>query len=98
MDRGGEAVTHAGSDELTPVEVRFYAAARAAADGLDGTRLRAPTLAALRDALTRAHGPRMAQVLGTCSFLLDGVSVAPDEDAPLDAVSTVDVLPPFAGG
>jgi len=52
----------------------------------------------LRDALTRAHGPRMAQVLGTCSFLLDGVSVAPDEDAPLDAVSTVDVLPPFAGG
>lgn len=87
-----------GSDAPAPVEVRLYAAARAAAGGVDSTRLSAPTLVTLRDALTLAHGPRMAQVLASCSFLLDGVSVAHDTDALLDGVHTVDVLPPFAGG
>jgi molybdopterin converting factor small subunit len=98
MDRGGDVVTEAGTDEIAPVEVRFYAAARAAAGGLDSTSLSAPTLMTLRDALTRVHGLRMARVLASCSFLLDGVCVAHDEDVPLGGVITVDVLPPFAGG
>jgi molybdopterin converting factor small subunit len=91
-------VTQTDAGEVPVVQVRFYAAARAAAGGLDSAALSAPTLVALRETLVRTHGPRMAQVLTSCSFLLDGVGVAPNEDAPLDAVSTVDVLPPFAGG
>jgi molybdopterin converting factor small subunit len=78
--------------------VRLYAAARAAAGGLDSLRLPAGSVAELRDALAQAHGPQMRRVLESCSFLLDGLAVARGEDAPLSGVSTVDVLPPFAGG
>jgi molybdopterin converting factor small subunit len=90
-----------GAPQPTPVsdvEVRLYAAARAAADGREAERLQVATIDGLRDELARTHGPRMAQVLTSCSFLLDGVAVARGEDAPLAGVARVDVLPPFAGG
>jgi molybdopterin converting factor small subunit len=80
------------------VEVHLYAAARAAAGGRDSMHLDVPDLATLREALVQAHGPRMARVLASCSFLLDGVAVGPSTDAALAGVTAVDVLPPFAGG
>ena len=76
--------------------VRYFAAARAAA-GVAEEMTAAPTLAALRRALGEARGDRLGRVLGSASFLVDGL-VWRDPEAPLPAGATVDVLPPFAGG
>jgi sulfur-carrier protein len=78
------------------VTVRYFAAARAAA-GVSEETLAAPTLAALRTTLASARGAQLAKVLGAASFLVDGLSWK-DQNAPLPAGATVDVLPPFAGG
>jgi sulfur-carrier protein len=78
------------------VTVRFFAAARAAA-GVAEEVADAATLATLVADLALSHGEQLATVLGAASFLVDGVSWR-DRDAPLPAVATVDVLPPFAGG
>jgi molybdopterin synthase sulfur carrier subunit len=75
--------------------VRYFAGARAAA-GTPEEKVEAGTLADLVAAIT-ADRARLATVLGSCSFLVDGL-VWRDRDAPLPAESTVDVLPPFAGG
>jgi molybdopterin converting factor small subunit len=80
------------------VDIRYFAAARAAAGvevetlGIDpGT-----TIADLVGQLSRRDS-KLATVLARCSFLCDGVAVR-DRDAPLKSRQTVDVLPPFAGG
>jgi molybdopterin synthase sulfur carrier subunit len=78
------------------VTVRYFAAARAAA-GVSEERSDAPTLAALVEALGAARGDRLAKVLGSASFLVDGLTCH-DRYSPLPPESTVDVLPPFAGG
>ena len=78
------------------LRVRYFAAARAAA-GVTEEAVAGATLAALRDALVAAHGERLGRVLTSASFLVDGVAWR-DPDAPLPPGSTVDVLPPFAGG
>ena len=75
-------------------EVRLFAAAAAAA-GVTTTRSDAPTLTALQTALLDEH-PDLGPVLLRCSFLVDGRVARGDVD--LSSVSTVDVLPPFAGG
>lgn len=87
------------------VDVHFFAAARDAAGcthtRLDGASVPA-TLGELLDFLaatftgTTGAGTPMADVLGRCSFLLDGKSGTPETS--LANVSRVDVLPPFAGG
>jgi molybdopterin converting factor small subunit len=77
------------------ITLRYWAAAKAAA-GVAEEQLDASTLA---DALTHAeelHGPELAGVLSRCSFLIDGVR-AP-RDAVLGDGTTVEALPPFAGG
>lgn len=84
--------------------VSYFAAARAAAglaeekvefDDLDGAG--APvTLAHLAEVLAERHGPALARVLATCSFLLD--EVAGSRDRPVHDGARVDVLPPFSGG
>jgi sulfur-carrier protein len=79
--------------------LRYWAGARAAA-GTAEERLEAATLA---DALAQAGGrrdARFAQVLGVCSFLVDGDPVGSRDPAEVRLVagSVVDVLPPFAGG
>ncbi|AGP31563.1 MoaD/ThiS family protein [Corynebacterium terpenotabidum] len=88
------------------VEIRYFAAARAAR-GVPQETVDAPaTLATLLDDLGARHtdltagGMTLAQIFDRCSFLVDGRSVTrPDADAvDLDAVTRVDVLPPFAGG
>jgi molybdopterin synthase sulfur carrier subunit len=76
--------------------VRYFAAARAAA-GVAEENATAPTLAALRYSLAATRGARLGQVLGSASFLVDGLAWH-DPEAPLPPGSTVDVLPPFAGG
>jgi molybdopterin converting factor small subunit len=76
--------------------VRYYAAARAAT-GVAEEVMPAATLDALRATLVDAHGDQLAKVLSVASFLVDGVAWR-DPNAPLPAGSTVDVLPPFAGG
>ena len=77
------------------MNVRYYAAARAAA-GVEGEAIVAPTLADLVDTVS-ARGDRLAKVLGSASFLVDGL-VWHDRYAALPGDCTVDVLPPFAGG
>lgn len=78
------------------VTVNYFAAARAAT-GASTETVPAGTLAELiADAGVR-HGQALAKVLGVCSFLVDGVRLS-DHDAALPPGSSVDVLPPFAGG
>ncbi len=76
--------------------VNYFAAARAAA-GTPSEPVEAASLAEFLEDAAQRHGPGLAKVLAACSFLVDGVSWT-DPDAALPAGSTVDVLPPFAGG
>ncbi|MCK8615383.1 MoaD/ThiS family protein [Gordonia sp. C13] len=78
--------------------VRFFAAARAAA----GTESRvvdidpATTLAHLESTLS-AGNAELAKVLERCSYLRDEIAFT-DRSLQLGTCSTLDVLPPFAGG
>ena len=80
--------------------IRYWAAARAAA-GVAEEPYRADTL---RDALAAARGrhadPKFAELLGICSFLVDGEPVGTRDHATVRLArgGTVEVLPPFAGG
>lgn len=79
--------------------VRYFAAAKAAA-GTAEEALPVPGGATVADAVAAvraAHGPELARVLERCSFLLDEVAVR-DRSAALAGATTLDVLPPFAGG
>lgn len=84
-----------GSGQIT---VRYFAASRAAA-GCDSELLivgAETTLAQVVDVLGRQN-PDLARVLCRCSFLCDGITVR-NRAQPLGFGSTIDVLPPFAGG
>lgn len=79
------------------VDLRFFAAARAAA-GAGALAVTVPdgaTIASTLDAVC-ATTPNLSPVIARCSFLLNGVT-APAEATVADG-DTVDVLPPFAGG
>lgn len=83
--------------------VHYFAAARAAA-GVASEQVKAPnTLGQLIEQLGKDHtgtteaGMSMKEVLGRCSFLIDGAGNT-QADSPLMGVTRVDVLPPFAGG
>jgi sulfur-carrier protein len=76
------------------VTVRYWAAARAAA-GADSELLPGDTVGAVVDAAVAAH-PGLARVARVATFLVDG-RVATRE-TPVAQQSTVEVLPPFAGG
>ena len=81
------------------VTVRLYAAARAAAHGLEELPVDARTLGEVWGSLTQRYGERMSAVLEQCSFLVDQVAVSRvDLGRQLNDGSLVDVLPPFAGG
>ena len=80
------------------VSVRYFGAALDAA-GADVEQLALRSGAGvdeLVDGLAR-RSPELARVLLRCSFLCDGVAVR-DRAQSLRAGTTVDVLPPFAGG
>jgi molybdopterin converting factor small subunit len=76
--------------------IRYFAAARAAA-GRSEESVQATTLDDLVSRVSADHGDRLATVLAASSFLVDGLA-AHDRDVQLAAETTVDVLPPFAGG
>ena len=77
------------------ITVRYFAAAAEAA-GTDTEQLPAGSAAQVRSAMVAAHGDGLDRVLGRCALLADGTRV--DGDDPVPAGTTLDVLPPFAGG
>jgi len=80
------------------VTVRYFAAARAAADADSETMtLRSGTTVAELVKTLAGRGELLANVLNRCSYLRDGVAVR-DETIALRSGDTIDVLPPFAGG
>ena len=84
--------------EPAHITVRYFAAARAAA-AVESEQLTVSpgaTVAQLLDQLS-GRSDELARVLPRCSYLYDGVAVR-DHAEPLRAGTTIDVLPPFAGG
>jgi molybdopterin synthase sulfur carrier subunit len=77
--------------------VRYFAGARAAANGTSSETVAAATLEDLTQVLSDRHGERLSLVMKSASFLVDGLTCH-DRTAPLPVAATVDVLPPFAGG
>ena len=77
--------------------VRYFAGARAAANGVSSETVPATSLEELTRVLAERHGERLAAVLTAASFLVDGLTCH-DRQAALPSGSTVDILPPFAGG
>ncbi len=77
------------------ITIRFFAAAREAA-GASELECGEGSLREILDNLSKDN-LRLASIFSRSSFLIDGV-VAHNLEVPLLAGSTVDVLPPFAGG
>lgn len=77
------------------VIVRFYAAARDAA-GSTEMSVNPSSLTELLRGISQDNA-RLSQVLERCSFLVDG-AICHDRSIEIHTGSTVDVLPPFAGG
>jgi sulfur-carrier protein len=84
------------ADAPRPVEVHLFAAARAAAGGVDVLRVPSGSLGEVLAAATR-EAPGLREVLPRCSVLIDGLA-GHDDDGGVPAGARVDVLPPFAGG
>ena len=89
---------HSTSTATVQLTVRYFAAARTAADAeTENVRVaEGTTVRALLDQLA-ARNAKLAQVLQRCSFLCDGIAVR-DEALNLSDGQIIDVLPPFAGG
>ena len=88
----------AGEPDAIEVMVRYFAAARTAADAESETvTLHAGATVAKLVEVLAARSARLATVLSRCSYLRDGIAVR-DETTPLRSGNTIDVLPPFAGG
>ena len=80
------------------VELRYFAAARAALDRA-GERITVPTGSTVADVVARlaATTPDAAPVLARCAVLVDGRRAA-DHGVVLHDGARLDLLPPFAGG
>ena len=77
------------------IEIRYFAAARAAA-GVSIQRVEPASLTQIL-ATVSADNAQLAHVIEQCSFLVDSVAVN-DMNMPIYAGSFIDVLPRFAGG
>ena len=93
MDRHASAGAHPGT-----VTVRLFAAARAAASGLDVIEVPAGPLDALVAELAATHPPRLAEVLSISTLVCDGVRLDAECPTEVPPGAVIDVLPPFAGG
>lgn len=86
---------------MTKVIVRYWAAAKEAA-GAEAEEYSGATLAEALAALRTRHGENSAlvRVLERSSFLVDATPVGRrrHDAVPLSEGSTIEVLPPFAGG
>ena len=76
--------------------VGYFGGARAAA-GCPEEKVTGATLESVIAIISQRHGERLANVLAASTFLVDGLASHDRSDA-LPAGTTVDVLPPFAGG
>ena len=77
------------------VEIRYFAAARAAA-GVSVERVDPAVLSQILKKIC-TNNAQLAHVIEQCSFLVDSVAVN-DLEMPIHAGSCIDVLPRFAGG
>ncbi len=90
-------------DEITPITVRYWASARAAA-GVETDDLSATGPLTLTDVVRRAAalhpGTRLPGVLEACSVLVGDqpVKSRDPESVLVRPGQTVEFLPPFAGG
>ena len=80
---------------MSRATIRYFAGAAEAA-GTDEEQLDGATIGEVLAAARRAHDDRLAEVLERCSVLHAGRYA--DDDTPVTAGATIDVLPPFAGG
>ena len=76
--------------------VRFFAGVAEAAGTATAT-LGAASIGDLRSLLGERHSAGFSLILSRCSLLVNGIRAA-DDEVPLSAMDTIDVLPPFAGG
>jgi sulfur-carrier protein len=94
----------ASQDRLSPVVVRLWAAARAAAGTAQvEVATEGPvTLAWLREEVVRRHpdADRLPSVLAVCSVLIGDQPVGRSDPGAVQVEpgTTVEFLPPFAGG
>ena len=77
------------------IEIRYFAAARAAA-GVSIEHVEPASLSQILATITEDNA-QLAHVIEQCSFLVDSVAVN-DMNMPIHAGSFIDVLPRFAGG
>ncbi len=77
------------------ITIRFFAAAREAV-GKSEMEVDTGSLREILATLQNADS-RLASVFGRCSYLVNGLAVH-DFEVAIESGSTVDVLPPFAGG
>ncbi|GAB3712869.1 MoaD/ThiS family protein [Mariniluteicoccus flavus] len=83
---------------MVDVSIRYWAGAAAAA-GVDGETIAAPSVAAALTSARTAHEGRLDGVLAVSSILVDGRATRGEAlEAPLTGPVSVEVLPPFAGG
>ena len=84
---------------MTQVTLNFWAGARAAA-GAASEAVEAATVGEALDlVLTRHDDDRFTRVIRASSLLVDGIAASPEAlRRPLLEPTTVEVLPPFAGG
>ncbi|WP_226913558.1 MoaD/ThiS family protein [Gephyromycinifex aptenodytis] len=82
------------SSQPATVTVHYWAAARAAT-GVESETVEAGRLGDLLAALALRHS-ELERVLQVASVLVDGVQSEPD--VIVNAGSSVEILPPFAGG
>ena len=90
MTSGPQGATGAGVD----VTIRYWASARAAA-GCDSEHFGGHDVGDVLEAAATAH-TGLGVLLGVSTILLDGRPVTAAE--PLSEGTTLEVLPPFAGG
>jgi sulfur-carrier protein len=84
---------------MTSVTVHYWAAAREAA-GCASEVLSGDTLADVIDQAGGKHGSELRRLLGICSYIVGDRPVKREAaaDVRLQDGTTVEVLPPFAGG
>jgi molybdopterin synthase sulfur carrier subunit len=98
-----DTVDRSKLNETEIITVRYWAAARSAA-GVDGDELPVTgpiSLAEVVERVSALHpGTRLMDVIGVCSVLLGDRPVATEDPAELRVPpgSTLEFLPPFAGG
>lgn len=98
-----DAIAGLGESETQIISVHYWAAAKSAA-GVAGDELAVDGPISLAEVLARAvalhPGSRLQDVLRTCSALLGDrpVSTEDPDDVLVQPGSTVEFLPPFAGG